>query len=146
MNQNEPRGPYGWKAWRIQRLLKMLDFKTLGLTDKQVADEMQISKSTVSRELNSPQAIEIGRMLRRRAEGMVWPLVEKQLKQIEGDLSLTPGQKLIYRGKLINTLAGLLPKRIEQKLEATGDLNFILRAWRPEYDKDKDEEDGRDND
>jgi len=121
MNQHEPRGPYGWKAWRIERLLKMLELKALGLTDKQVADNMPISKSTVSRELNSSQAIEIGRMLRRRAEGMVMPLVMKQLQQIEGDKSLTPGQKLIYRGKLIGTLATLVPKQIESKSEVTLD-------------------------
>ncbi len=68
------------------------------------------------RELNSPQAAELGRTLRRRAEGIVWPLVEKQLAEIEGELSLSPAQKLIYRGKLIGTLASLMPKQIEQTL------------------------------
>ena len=141
MSQPASRGPYGWKAWRIQRLLQILEHKTQGLTDAQVAEKMPISRATVSRELNSTQAAEIGRLLRKRAEGMVWPLIERQLRQIEGDITTKPAQKLIYRGQLINTLTGLLPKQIEQKLEATGDLNLILRTWRPDPDKDKDEED-----
>ncbi|GAH10620.1 unnamed protein product [marine sediment metagenome] len=73
--------------------------------------------------------------------------MERQLSQIEGDISIKPAQKLIYRGQLISILTSLVPKQIEQKIEGEvqGDLNFILRAWRPEYDKDKDEEDGRDH-
>ncbi len=31
-------------------------------------------------------------------------------------------------------------EKVADKLEATGDLNFVLRAWRPEYDKEEDEE------
>ena len=86
MSQTEPQG-YGWKTWRINRLLQILELKAQGLTDLQVADKMPISRATVSRELNSSMAVEIGRTLRKRAEGMVWPLVEKQLSQIEGDIS-----------------------------------------------------------
>ncbi len=134
--ESKPEG-YGWKAWRINRLLEILNRKAQGLSDAEVADVMPISRSTVSRELNSQQAIEIGRALRLRAEGLVWSLIETQLKQIETD-NLTAGQRLIYRGKLINTLASLVPKQIEQKLEATGDLNFILETWRPDPDEDND--------
>ena len=123
MSQSESQE---WGAWRIRRLLQILELKTLGLTDVQVAERMPISRATVSRELNSPQAVEIGRMLRRRAEGMVWPLVEKQLRQIEGDKSLTPGQKLIYRGKLIGILASLVSKQVEQKI--SGELQQKIEA------------------
>ena len=63
-------------------------------------------------------------------------LIEKQITEIEGDKSLKPSQKLSYRGKLIATLTGLVPKKIEQKLEATGDLNFILETWRPEPEEE----------
>lgn len=138
MSQDASRGPYGWKAWRIQRLLAILEYKTQGLTDAQVAEKMPISRATVSRELNSPQAVEIGRALRKRAEGMVMPLIMKQLRQIEQDPAIKPVQKIIYRGQLISILTGLLPKQIEQKIEASGDFN--LYAWRPEYDKEEDED------
>ncbi len=123
-----PKG-YGWKAWRIKRLLQILELKAQGLTDKQVADKMPISKATVSRELNSPQAIEIGRTLRKRAEGMVWPLIEKQLKQIEEDPALKPAQRIFYRGLLIGILTRLVPKQIEQKIEGeirTYDVESLL--------------------
>jgi len=133
-----------WATWRIKRLLLILDLKANGYTDQKTAEKLQISRSTVFRELNSPQATEIGRRLRRRAEGLVWSLVDKQLSQIEGDASLTPGQRLTYRGKIISTLAGLLPKQIEQKLETTGDLRVIYEAWRPDYDKDEGDEDVKD--
>jgi hypothetical protein len=145
MTQPDVTG-YGWKAWRIKRLLEILQHKAMGLTDQQVAEKMPISQKTVSRELNSPQAADIGRKLRKRAESMIWPLIERQLKQIEGDTTIKPAQKLFYRGLLIGILTRLVPKQIEQKLEASGDLNFILRAWRPNSDENKDEEDGRDND
>ncbi len=128
MSQSEATG-YGWKAWRIQRLLAILDHKTLGLTDVKVAKKMGISRATVSRELNSEQAVEIGRILRKRAEGMVWPLIMKQLREIEGDPSLKSVQRIIYRGQLISTLTGLLPKQIEQKIEAdihTFDIEALL--------------------
>lgn len=138
MTQSEARG-YGWKAWRVKRLLEILQHKAMGLTDQQVAEKMPISQATVSRELNSPQAADIGREFRRRAEGMVWPLVEKQLRQIEGDKSLKAGQKLTYRGKLIDTLTRLVPRQIEQKIEATGDLRFVLEAWRPKTGEDSKE-------
>lgn len=133
-----------WNTGRINRLLEILDYKAQGFTDAEVAEKMPISRHTVSRELNSPQAAEIGRKLRNRAEGLVWTLVEKQLTQIEGDVSISPAQKLIYRGKLINTLAGILPKQIEQQIEATGDLHVIYQAWRPDYDKDEGDEDAED--
>ncbi len=135
--ESRPEG-YGWKAWRINRLLEILSHKAQGLSDAEVAEVMPISRATVSRELNSQQAIEIGRALRLRAEGLVWSLIETQLKQIENE-KITAGQRLIYRGKLINTLAGLVPKQIEQKLQATGDLSFILEAWRPETEEDSEE-------
>jgi len=108
-----------WATWRIKRLLLILDLKAAGYTDQKTAEKLNISRSTVFRELNSPQAAEIGRRLRSRAEGLVWSLVDKQLNQIEGD-DLTPSQKLTFRGKIISTLAGLLPKQIEQKV--TGEL------------------------
>lgn len=127
MSQRE--SSYGWRAWRIQRLLRILELKALGLTDQEVAGKMPISRATVSRELNSPQAIEIGRILRKRAEGMVWPLIEKQLRQIEGDPTLKPAQRLIYRGQLISILTSLVPKQIEQKIEGeirTYDVEALL--------------------
>jgi len=112
MSLNEPK----WGTWRIKRLLQILELKTQGLSDVQVAEKMPISRATVSRELNSPQAAEIGRILRRRAEGMVWPLIERQIQQIEGDPTTKPAQKLIYRGQLIGMLTSLVPKQIEQKI------------------------------
>ncbi len=128
MTQSDITG-YGWKAWRSTRLLQILELKTQGLTDKQVAERMPISQATVSRELNSPQAAEIGRALRKRAEGMIWPLIERQLKQIEDDPSIKPAQKLIYRGQLISILTSLVPKQIEQKIEGeilTYDVESLL--------------------
>ena len=128
MRQSEATG-YGWKTWRIQRLLAILEHKTLGLTDVKVGEKMGISRATVSRELNSEQAVEIGRILRKRAEGMVWPLIMKQLREIEGDPSLKSVQRIIYRGQLISMLTGLLPKQIEQKIEAdihTFDIEALL--------------------
>lgn len=118
MSQPDTTG-YGWKAWRINRLLQILEHKAQGLTDKQVAEKMPISQATVSRELNSTQAIEIGRALRKRAETMIWTLIERQLHQIEKDPSTKQAQKLIYRGQLIGILTSLVPKQIEQKIEGS---------------------------
>lgn len=135
MTENEITG-YGWKAWRIKRLLQILELKAQGFTDRQVAEKLPISQSTVSRELNSPQAAEIGRSLRRRAAGMVWALVERQLSQIEGDISIKSAQKLIYRGQLISILTSLVPKQVEQKIEGeirTYDVEALLdRALKQE--------------
>ena len=113
MSQTEPKK---WGAQRTRRFLQILELKTQGLTDIQVAEKMPISRATVSRELNSPQAAEIGRMLRRRAEGMVWSLIERQLQQIERDPDLKTFHKLSFRGQLIKTLTSLVPKQVEQKV------------------------------
>jgi len=59
----------------------------------------------------------------------VWALVERQLNQIEGDISIKPAQKLIYRGQLISILTSLVPKQIEQKIEGeirTYDVESLL--------------------
>jgi len=60
---------------------------------------------------------------------MIWPLIERQLRQIEGDPSIKPAQKLIYRGQLISILTSLVPKQIEQKIEGeilTYDVQSLL--------------------
>lgn len=123
MSQTEPKP---WGAQRTHRFLQILELKTQGLTDIQVAEKMPISRATVSRELNSPQAAEIGRILRRRAEGMIWSLVEKQLKEIEGTPDLKPFHKLSFRGQLIKTLTSLVPKQVEQKI--TGKLQQTIEV------------------
>lgn len=133
MTQNDSKQ---WKVWRIKRLLNILDLKASGLTDQKTAEKLNISRSTVFRELNSPEATEIGRKLRTRAEGLVMVLIEKQLTEIEGDKSLKPGQRLGHRIKLIAILTGLLPKKIEQKIEGefrTYDMEALLdRALKQE--------------
>lgn len=106
-----------------------MDYKAQGLTDQKTADKMSLSRSTIYRELNSSQAAELGRALRKRAEGMIWPLIERQLRQIEDDPSIKPAQKLIYRGQLISILTSLVPKQIEQKIEGeirTYDVEALL--------------------
>lgn len=118
-----------WPPWRIRRLLIIMDFKAQGLTDTKTAEKMELGRSTIYRELNSPQAAELGRALRRRAEGMIWPLIEKQIRQIEGDKSLKPAQVIFYRGLLIGILTRLVPKQIEQKIEGeirTYDVEALL--------------------
>lgn len=118
-----------WPPWRTKRLLQILDYKAQGLTDQKTADKMSLSRSTIYRELNSSQAAELGRALRKRAEGMIWPLIERQLRQIEDDPSIKPAQKLIYRGQLISILTSLVPKQIEQKIEGeirTYDVEALL--------------------
>ena len=65
-----------WCVWRTQRLYQILDLKAQGLTDAQVAEEMPISRATVSRELNSPQADEFRQKLKNKAEQTVWSFIE----------------------------------------------------------------------
>lgn len=105
-----------WPTYRIKRLFDILEYKAQGLTDEEAGKKVGVSRGTVSRDLNSPQADEIGRAMRSRAGTMVWTLFEKQLNQIETDVSLKPAQKLIYRGQLIQTLTSLVPKQVEQKV------------------------------
>ena len=108
-----------WPAYRVKRFLKILDYKSKGLTDKQVSQQPDMpSESTVNRELNSPQALEMGTRMVERATGMIWPLIEKQIYQIEHDV-LKPGQKLNFRGNLISTLMRLVPQKIEQKIDGS---------------------------
>ena len=118
---------YGWPAWRVERLIRILEYKGQGLSNEQIALKMPISQSTVSREINSDQSKELGMNLRKQAEGMVWPLIRRQLQQIEDDESLTSPQKLTYRAQVITILTGLMPKQIEQKIAtATFDVNELL--------------------
>lgn len=116
-----------WPTWRTKRLIDLLAFKALGKTDEQAGHALAkpISRGTTSRELNSPQAAELGREMRARAGGMVWALVERQIRQIEGDVATSPAQKLIYRGQLIQTLSGQIPKQIEQKV--SGEIDQKVR-------------------
>lgn len=112
-----------------------MEYKSQGLTDKQVAEKPDMpSAATVSRDLNSPQAAEIGKAMIERATSMIWPLIERQMYQIEQDIDLATPQRIIYRGKLLALLINLVPQKIEQKIE--GDLNFILEAWRPSTEKE----------
>jgi len=130
-----------WPAYRVTRLLRIMEYKSQGLTDKQVAAKQDMpSAATVSRDLNSPQAAEIGKAMIERATSMIWPLIERQMYQIEQDIDLATPQRIIYRGKLIALLINLVPQKIEQKVQ--GDLSFTLEAWRPEPEEDeKDEND-----
>lgn len=140
MSENDIKENPLWPSWRVNRLLKMLEYKAKGLTDAQVAAKPDMpSVATVSRELNSSQSKEIGKDMIKRATGMIWPMVERQITQIETD-DLQPGQRISFRGKLIGILTSLVPKQIEQKIEATGDIAFILEAWRPELEEEAVEE------
>ncbi len=129
MTDNDPKTK-AWPAWRVTRLLKMMDYKSQGLTDKQVAAKSDMpSEKTVSRELNSPQSKQIGEDMIRRATGMIWPLLERQIRQIETDIELLPPQRITYRGKLLSLLINLLPRKIEQKIEGemlTYDVEALL--------------------
>lgn len=104
----------------------ILDWKSKGLTDAEVAAKMPISEATVSREINSPQARAIGKALIDKASAIVWPLVERQLEQIEGG-NLKPGQQLSFRGQLIKTLSGLVPKQVEQRIEGKIDQQVEVK-------------------
>jgi len=112
-------------AWRIRRLLEIMEWKAKGLTNEQVAEKMPISTPTVNRELNSPQSRAIGKALIDKASALIWPLVERQLEQIEGG-NLKPGQQLSHRGQLIKTMTGLVPRQIEQKIEQKTDLEVTI--------------------
>ena len=102
-----------------------MEWKAKGLTNEQIAEKMPISTPTVNRELNSPQSRAIGEALINKASALVWPLMERQLEQIEGgDLKL--GQQLSFRGQLIKTLTGLVPKQVEQRIEQKTDLEVTV--------------------
>jgi len=109
----------------------MLEYKSKGLTDKQVSKEPGMpSEVTVNRELNSPQAAKIGRDMIERALGMIWPLIEKQIYQIEND-ELKPGARIQFRGGLINSLFRLVPQKIEADIKGKGVAPIIIS-----FDKD----------
>ena len=120
----EPEAVKPWPAWRIARLMRIFDYKAQGLTNEEVAEQMPISESTVQRELISPQADEIGDSLRNRASGLMWALTDRQVKQIE-TLKDKPVSQLVQRGRLINTLASLFPRRVEQKI--SGELSAEVK-------------------
>ena len=106
-------------------MLEIMEWKAKGLTNEQIAEKMPISTPTVNRELNSPQSRAIGKSLIDKASALVWPLVERQLEQIEGgDLKL--GQQLSFRGQLIKTMTGLVPKQIEQRIEQKTDMEVTM--------------------
>ncbi len=115
-----------WPAWRIARLMRILDYKAQGLTSQEISDQsdIHISHSTVDRELTSDQADEIGDSLRNKASGLMWALIDRQVKQIE-TLKDKPVSQLVQRGRQINTLAGLLPRRVEQKI--SGELSAEVK-------------------
>jgi len=119
----------GSKAQRKRRVRRVLELRTMGMTILDISKVMKgegyaASERTVWSDLNSVEAKEY--------------LDEILLKQLR-DIALADiGLRLKHRGNLIDKL---LPSKIEGEVQ--GDLNFILRAWRPEYDKEKDEEDGR---
>jgi len=121
---SEPLKP--WPVWRINRLIEIMDLKATGLTNAEIAEEMPISENTVSRELNSPHAADLGRRMMDRTAGLIWSLTDRQLKQIETG-GLKPTSQVIQRGRLINTLATLMPKQIEQKVsgELTQEVKMI---------------------
>ena len=106
----------------------ILDWKAKGLTDAQVAEKMPISEPTVSREINSPQAKAIGQSLIDKASAIVWPLVERQMGQIEGG-GLKPGQQVSHRGQLIKTLSSLVPKQVEQRIEQKVKVDVKDHKW-----------------
>lgn len=107
-----------WPVWRTQRLLALMEQKALGKNDEQAGKALAkpIHRSTVNRELNSPEAAAIGRKMRGRASTIFWALFQRQAKQIENDASLTAGQKLIYRQQLLSTMAGMTPRQVETKV------------------------------
>jgi len=117
-----------WPAWRIRRLLEIMEWKAKGLTNEEIAKRMPISTPTVNRELNSPQSRAIGKSLIDKASALVWPLVERQLGQIEGG-GLKPGQQLSFRGQLIKTMTGLVPKQVEQRIEQKTDLEVTMPGF-----------------
>jgi len=126
VSENDPK-TITWPAWRITRLLKMLEYKSQGLTDAQVAakDDMP-SEKTVSRELNSNQSRQIGEDMIKRATGMIWPILERQIKQIETDLDLQAPQRITYRGKLLSLLINLVPHRMEANITGSGVAPVII--------------------
>ncbi len=120
----EPEAVKPWPLRRIHRLMEILDYKAQGLTNEEVAEQMPISRSTVDREINSPQAAELGRQLMNKASGLMWSLIDRQVKQIE-TLKDKPVTQLVQRGRQISTLAGLLPRRVEQKI--SGELSAEVK-------------------
>ncbi len=107
---------------------RVLELSTSGMTIPDISTMMKgegyaASEHTVFNDLHSVEA-----------EDYLAEILRKQLT----DITIAKiGLRLKYRGKLLDNL---MPKKIEQKLEATGDLNFVLRAWRPNSDEDEEEE------
>ncbi len=117
-----------WPVWRTRRLVEIMKWKAKGLSDEEVGEKIGRSRETVNREVNSPQARAIGQALSAKAGAIVWPLVERQVEQIEkGDLK--PGQQVSFRGQLIKTLSGLVPKQVEQRIEQKVKLEVKEHKW-----------------
>ena len=145
MSENEVKTITPWTSWRTTRLLKMLEYKAQGLTDAEVAAKPDMpSAATVSRELNSPQAAQIGKELIERATAMIWPLIEKQIYQIETD-ELTSGQRINFRGGLINSLFKLVPQRIDANVKGEGMAPIVISFHKDtelKYPEKKEEPEG----
>ena len=60
-----------------------------------------------------------------------------QLKQLETGDDKQRNSALYHKGMLVRAmLKGVIPTKIESKIEATGDLNFVLETWRPEPEEE----------
>lgn len=113
------------------RRQKVLAFLVKGLTHKQISNELEVNVKTIQRDIkwlktNKRIDIELIRTFN-------WDEI----------MRLLPGLTKLQQARLRIDIQRILePKQIKQQIEATGDLRFILEAWRPdtEEENEKDEE------
>ena len=118
----------GSKAQRKRRVRRVLELSTSGMTIPQISEQMKdegfkASERTVWSDLNSVEAkVYTEEILRKQLTDITLADIKTRLK---------------YRGRLLDNL---MPKKTESKVETTGDLRFVLEAWRPETKKEDVEE------
>lgn len=115
------------------RRQKVLALLVTGLTYAQIAEELDMHPQAVYRDVKWMRAnrrVDIA-LIRAFNWDKIMALFPK----------LTPYQEARLR---IDIQKILEPRKLEAKVEATGDFNFILEAWRP--DGDEEDEDSDDND
>jgi len=111
------------------RRQKVLALLVTGLTYNQIAEELDIHPQAVYRDvtwLRANRRVDIALI-----RAFNWDKIMELLPE------LTKHQEAKLRIDVQNILE---PKKLETKLETSGDLRFILEAWRP-GSEEQDEED-----
>lgn len=113
MTLNEPEQ---WPNWRVGRLMTFLAHRAEGCTMTEIAEKTPWSRSTVVRELNSPQAYYLGQQMSRQALALTSELLRRllnRIRQFEDGEKMERRLALVELGRLVRAM---LPRQVEQRV------------------------------